>query len=114
MRTWNRMALVVVPRQRFLDWLRSVDDTNADLTLAEVSREPTVYLLPECGSDPDAADLLADACDEILEDQFNSWYQQPALWPRDRGIESFQRWFSISFHSMIVDLCDDPLVAEEC
>lgn len=88
MRTWNRTAVVVVPKQAFLDWLRSVDDTNANRTLAEVCDEPTVYLLPECRSNPEAAKLLANGPSSA--------------------------WFSYNFHSMIVDLTDDPLIAEAC
>ena len=59
MRTWNRTAVVVVPKQPFLDWLHSIDPSSADLTLADLHQDPTVYLLPESGSDPEAINLLA-------------------------------------------------------
>jgi hypothetical protein len=45
--TLNRNAISFVARQPFLDWLNSIDPTNADLTLAEVNRETTLYLIPE-------------------------------------------------------------------
>jgi hypothetical protein len=43
----NRSALLVKPGQPFLDWLRRVDPTSAQLTLEDLRREPTIYLLPE-------------------------------------------------------------------
>ena len=43
----NRSAIIVMPAQPFLDWLHRVDPTSADLTLADLRREPTIYLLPE-------------------------------------------------------------------
>ena len=112
MRTWNRTAVVVTPKQRFLDWLHAVDATSADLTLVELLREPTVYLLPESASDEQAAEFLAEACGEIFKEQLNAWYRVPSAWPQDREIENFKRWFSYSFHSMMIDLCDEPLIAE--
>jgi hypothetical protein len=60
--TINRTAIVVMPGQPFLDWLHRADPTSGELSLEDLRREPTVYLLP---------------------------------------------------HSMVVDLCDDPLLKEE-
>jgi hypothetical protein len=45
----NRSAIVVRPKSPFLDWLHAADPTSAALTLADVAREPTIYLIPECG-----------------------------------------------------------------
>ena len=44
----NRSAIAVKPAQPFLDWLHRVDPTSAQLTLDDLSLEPTIYLLPEC------------------------------------------------------------------
>jgi len=41
--TLNRSAIVVKPRQPFLDWLNAVDPTSRTLTLRELVQEPTVY-----------------------------------------------------------------------
>jgi hypothetical protein len=71
----NRSAVIVTPKQPFLDWLHAADPTSLALTLDEV-REPTIYLLPDC---EDAADLLARVkrCSEtIFEDQLDGWYRE--------------------------------------
>jgi hypothetical protein len=33
-------------------------------------------------------------------------------WPRDLGFDVFCRWFDLQHHSMLVDLCDEPLIDE--
>ena len=50
--TLNRSALVVKPKQPFLDWLHGADSTSADLTLRELALDPAIYLIPECDTVP--------------------------------------------------------------
>ena len=48
MRAVNRSAVVVVPKQPFLDWLHHVDSSSGKLTLTDLANDPSIYLLPEC------------------------------------------------------------------
>jgi hypothetical protein len=41
MRSLNRTGVMVIPKQPFLDWLRQIDDTSDELTLADLAREPS-------------------------------------------------------------------------
>jgi hypothetical protein len=50
---------------------------------------------------------------EIFEEHLDGWYRVPAVWPKKRDLPTFRRWFEFSFHSLIVDLCDDVLEHEE-
>lgn len=111
--TINRSALIVKPAQPFLDWLHGVDPTSAHLTLADLQREPTIYLVPECDNQDQAIEYLGESVRDILEEHLNGWYRVPRVWPTKRDLPIFQRWFEFSFHSMIVDLCDDVLEHEE-
>jgi hypothetical protein len=56
----NRSAIVVMPAQPFLDWLHRVDPTSAQLTLQDLRREPTIYLLPEWETEDEALEHLAE------------------------------------------------------
>ena len=102
-----------MPAQPFLDWLHEVDSTSAELTLADLQQEPTIYLLPECDNEDEAIKYLGERVRDIFEEQLDGWYRAPGSWPRKRDLPTFQRWFEFSFHSMIVDLCDDVLKHEE-
>jgi hypothetical protein len=110
--TLNRSALVVKPRQPFLEWLHAADPTSGRLTLADLSREPTIYLIPECDTPGDVEDVLQELCDEIFCEQLAGWYTDTETWPEDRSFEVFRRWFDYQHHSMLVDLCDEPLIGE--
>ena len=69
-RTLNRSAIVVKPKPPFLDWLHGADSTSSDLTLRELVLEPAIYLIPECDTPEEVADILHELCDEIFS---SSW-----------------------------------------
>lgn len=86
--TLNRSAIVVKPRQPFLDWLHTADPTSRKLTLRELVQEPTVYLIPECDTDEEVADVLAELCEETFIEQLKGWFTDTATWPQDRSSTS--------------------------
>lgn len=102
-----------MPAGPFLDWLHRVDSTSTELTLEDLRREPTIYLLPNYDTEEEALDYLREVCSEIFEEQLNGWYRVPSSWPGKRDFDTFRRWFEFSFHSMLVDLCEDPLEHDE-
>jgi hypothetical protein len=108
----NRSAIVVKPRQPFLDWLHTADPTSHRLTLRELSREPTVYLIPECDTEEDVRAVLRDLSEEIFIEQLAGWLTDESTWPRDRSFDVFCCWFDFQHHSVLVDLCDEPLIDE--
>jgi hypothetical protein len=110
--TVNRSAIVVMPAEPFLEWLHGVDASSAELTLEDLRQEPTIYLLPECENEEEVRRYLRDVCVEIFEEQLDGWYRVPSAWPVRRDLETFVRWFEYRFHSMLVDLCNDPLTHE--
>ena len=112
MTTLNRAPIVVRPDQPFLDRLHRADPTSGGLRLEGLRREPTVYLLPECENEEEVRQCLKEVCGQIFEEQLDRWYRVPSSWPGRRDLENFDRWFEWSFHSVVVDLCDDPLLRE--
>src|SRR5271167_3198801 len=56
----NRSAIVVKPKQPFLDWLHTADPTSDRLTLADLSRESTIYLIPEYDTEVDVHESCAN------------------------------------------------------
>jgi len=109
MDTINRSAVMVTPAKPFLDWLHRVDPTSAELSLDDLRREATVYLLPEYDTDEEADQHLRKCCGRIFEDELDGWYRVRSAWPVDRSFDTFTSWFECGFHSVILDLCDDPL-----
>jgi hypothetical protein len=108
----NRSCIVVKPRRPFLDWLHTADPTSRDITLREVVEDPTIYLIPECDSEEDIHEVLRELCEEIFVEQLAGWLTDEATWPQDRSFDVFCRWFGWQHHSMLIDLCDEPLKDE--
>jgi hypothetical protein len=112
MRLLNRSAVIVQAKEPMLAWLRSVDPTSHELTLAELREEPTVYLLPECEDEKAVTSVLKKRYRVIFEEELEGWYRDRTNWPEPLTFRLFQSWFDISFHSMIEDTCDSPLMRE--
>ena len=113
MDTINRSAIVVRPAQPFLNWLHQVDPTSAHLTLEDLQREPTIYLVPECDSQEQAIEYLGESARDIFEEQLDGWYRVEELWPWDRSIAAFRESFEYRFHSMPIDLANEALIWED-
>jgi hypothetical protein len=113
MRTVNRSAVVVIPKQPFLDWLHRVDSSSGKLTLTDLGDDPSIYLLPECDVKDELEECFKVVCVEIFEDQLDGWYRAQDRWPEDRSLEIFQLWFDYRLHSVLFDLAEEPLVAED-
>jgi hypothetical protein len=68
---------------------------------------------PAYDTEEEALSHLEEVCGEIFQGQLDGWYRVPSSWPVNRDFDMFQRWFEYRFHSMLVDLCEDPLVLDE-
>ena len=67
-----------------LDWPHSADPTSVTLTLADLSLEPTIYLVPECGDAGDERAVLKTVFSLIFEDTLNGWWRDRTAWPTPR------------------------------
>src|SRR5207245_9313615 len=87
----NRAALILRYKQPFVDWINAADPapTSPTLTLAEVNREHTVYLV-EVEDEDELAEWLARHHKELFEDELKEWYTAASLWPRDRSLKMLQ------------------------
>lgn len=102
----DRSAIVVIPKQPFVDWLNFIEPDDL-LTLENIQKEPAAYLIPECESEEQLQEFLEKYCITIFEEQLASWFTDDTLWPVDRGFEIFCRWFAVSFHAIVFDLTED-------
>jgi hypothetical protein len=74
--------------------------------------DPAIYLIPQCDTDKEVADVLRQLCQEIFEEQLGSWYTDTSTWPPHRSFDVFCRWFDYEYHSMLIDLSDEPLIRD--
>jgi hypothetical protein len=50
-----------------------VDPTSAHLTLEDLQREPTIYLVPECDTEDQAVEYLGESAGTIFEEHLDGW-----------------------------------------
>jgi hypothetical protein len=85
----NRSAIIVLPKQPFLDWLHFIDPTSTHVKLEDLSREPTIYLVPEFENEQSARECLGVVFARIFDDQLNDWCTDRAVWPTNRTFVTF-------------------------
>jgi len=106
----NRAVLIVRPKQPYLDWAASLDNSGI---LPDVMGEQTVYLIPAYETDDDAKEVLEMVFGEVFDNELYGWHTDETAWPRRRDFETFLQWFSIELHSVVEDLCGDDLIDDE-
>ncbi|MCA1604422.1 MAG: hypothetical protein LC775_02845 [Acidobacteria bacterium] len=87
----NRAALILRYKQPFVDWINAVDPSpdSPSVTVVDVGRERTVYLI-EVEDEDDLTRWLTHHHEELFEQELHGWYTDPALWPRDRSLETLK------------------------
>ena len=105
----NRCAVVVRPKQPYLDWAKQYQGSGAPFT----DDERIVYLLPEYADEKEARQTLERAFDMIFEAELNGWHTNEDDWPQNRTFALFKKWFYIEVNAMVQDLCGDPLEDDE-
>jgi hypothetical protein len=112
MRTLNRAVLVVKPLLPFLNWLNSVVEKEHILSLDDVRRDETTYLIPESTDEKDSEHLLQLIYTEVFEHELGGWCTEEGLWPANRSYQTFRKWFEVEIHTMVVDISGDEIVME--
>jgi hypothetical protein len=49
----------------------------------------------------------------VMGSRPDGWWRDRATWPTPRSLAVFRNWFDCQFHSMVLDLADEPLIQEE-
>lgn len=107
----NRSALSVKPTQVFVDWINQLDATEGedDLTLADVGRESTIYLIGEMDSEEAVQAYVRDRFLDILENELRAWEEDVRLWPETLDWAMFERFLQVDYSYLALDLEHDLL-----
>lgn len=112
----NRASIVLIPKQPFLDWIRTVERSKSkdDLWLndLDIRKDRNVYLIDELESDKELEEYLKDNFEKFFLNELNDWYTDTELWPKDITFEMFREWLDIEFHSMVHDTLKTNLEKE--
>ena len=81
------------------------------MTLREVQREPTVYLIPQDRTEPKT--YIRRHFKAIFEEELNAWYTDPDMWPKERSFNTFKKFFTVQIGTMVFDLGGGQIIKED-
>jgi len=110
----NRAVLILKYKEISLQWINESDPSgeSPEVTLEEVNRENTAYLISEEDSEsPDTLNVWLELnYEKLFESELENWFADDTLWPQNRTFKLFQKWFSFDCHTIIVDTVPTPIV----
>ncbi|MBN2149443.1 MAG: hypothetical protein JW726_18790 [Anaerolineales bacterium] len=114
MKMINRTAVVIKPRQPFLDWINHTPQLGltSPVTMEELLDDCDTILLPDTNSREEAEELLEPLKPDLFEMQLEEWLREPGAWPQDRSAATFDHWFALEVHSMVLDFVEEPILRE--
>ncbi|ABE60341.1 MULTISPECIES: hypothetical protein [Chromohalobacter] len=109
MKLLNRSALSVKPTQAFVDWINSLEPTvgEDDLTLDDVERESTVYLIPEMDTPEALAAYVRERHLDLLETELRGWEEDSRQWPEPLDWALFEQFLIVEHSYLALDLDDE-------
>jgi len=112
MRLVNRTALIIKPKQPYIDWANSFEDGGPEYDQAEPI-EHNIYLVEDVSDDHvDVETIVRPYYRDIFEEELAGWDQLEENWPSNRGFDIFLNWFEVEVYSMILDLINKQLRSE--
>lgn len=98
----NRFALIVRPKQRFLEWANALDESPR-LTTESLPGLTEVHLVEATFEAPDREALIDEYADEMWEQFLFGWSTDEDTWPRNRTAHTFRDWFDVTVVDCVFD-----------
>ncbi|MFP4367570.1 MAG: hypothetical protein ACLFQA_10790 [Bacteroidales bacterium] len=110
----NRGAVILRYKASFIKWIVETDPTEKkiEITVDQANKERPVYLI----SDDDAENVehwLSENHEYLFENELEGWYTDESLWPQKRDYKTFNEWFEVECHSMLIDTVGGEIIDDE-
>lgn len=112
MRTVNRSALIVRPREPYQQWVSGLNDGSADMT-ESIREECSVYLVSPDPREEEESAPIDLYYKRIFALELEAWHTDPSQWPPVRDYPTFKQWFDVEAQSIVADLESSRLLTEE-
>jgi hypothetical protein len=110
----NRHAIILAPKVPFISWIKkTAPEVASDLPKEPLDHDAaTIYLIPEFESPEDGLEWLEENFESFFEAELYNWSENDDNWP-ELTLDNFQKWFHVSYQSMIENTVEGPLLEEE-
>lgn len=113
----NRGAVLLKYQDPAIRWINEADPYEDDpgITRQDLEQDRTVYLVSPEDSDGEAAvrRWIESNYQALFESELSGWYTDPDLWPEPRNLTTFDEWFDVEYHSMVVDTVGGEIQDDE-
>ena len=107
----NRSAIILRPKQPYLDWTKLDDATGiAESVFKSMRERPTVYLVPDWEAPEERQEILKEFWPALFEAMLEGWLRDESMWPKERTFQMFQEWIEVETHAMLVDIYEDEAI----
>ena len=114
MELFNRAAVIVTPKRRFLEWINRLPNAGKPLTIEEAASLRMVYLAATGDDTPEVSEIIDIYFEEIFEESLYGWTHDESLWPPNRTAHVFRDWFHVDCIDSVVDADpSEPLTIHE-
>ena len=103
MKTIDRSALLIRPREPYLEWAAKVDDGSPEMA-EELRGQTSVYLVSQDPAGHDESAPVNQYCEAIFEQELEAWCIDKSVWPYKRDLKRFFEWFEVQAESVVLDL----------
>src|SRR5688500_15942281 len=110
----DRVALIVTPRRRCLDWVNALPEADRRYTIDDAKSLRTVCLVQGGDYEPDVDELTDGYFDTLFEEWLGGWTTDESLWPPNRTPHVFRDWFQVECIDYVGDVdSHEPLLVSE-
>ncbi len=112
MRRLRRTALSVRPKQPYIDWANALDEDGPRIS-QDFAGEQNIYLVEDMAEGRfDLQAIVEPHYAAIFEEELGAWHRVESDWPTPRNFATFQAWFEVEVHSLVLDLAGGWLRTE--
>jgi len=108
----NRSAIILEPKQPYVDWANSLDDGPRYEQAIHDTEAIPIFLGPNVDEESEVESYVAKNYDLFFEEWLEYWCTDPALWPPKRTKKMFREWFTVRIHTMVFDTVELPFELE--
>ena len=99
----NASAVVIIPKQPFIkwaNWANFISGFGRELSAEFFTDDCSILIIPQFLTEKEAREYVSTVWPNLFEQQLER-YVEKALWPQNRTIEIFLKWFGFQFHSTV-------------
>lgn len=100
MKTINRTALTIRPKQPYIDWANSFEEGEK---YGPDNQHATTILVSDEYDEFNYETYLKKIYKILFEEELESWMPNPDDWPKIKSYKMFKDWFEIICSDMIWD-----------